>query len=47
LTPDEAAGLRALDDGECNGEVLREYLAAEIDSETWKAWLRAYRQFEA
>lgn len=42
LSADEAAGLHALDAGECDDYALREYLTAEIDADTWKAWLRAY-----
>lgn len=34
LSPDELAGLRALDAGECDGDTLREYLAAHIDGDT-------------
>lgn len=42
LSADEAAGLHALDAGDCDDAVLREYLAADIEAETWRAWLRAY-----
>lgn len=42
LSADEAAGLHALDAGECDDEALREYLAADVDAATWKTWLRTY-----
>jgi len=47
LSPDESVGLRALDAGDCDDESLREYLAGDIDGDTWRAWLRAFGRLAA
>lgn len=52
LSGDELRGLRSLSDGlVADGpdgippDVLSDYLAADVDVATWKAWLRAYGRF--
>lgn len=54
LTADESHGLRALctaldsdDEDDIEADTLRDYLAADIDAETWKRYLRAFRQLDA
>lgn len=53
LSSDELRGLRALSDGLAtgdpdgiSGEVLADYLAADVDSATWRSWLRAYGRLQ-